>query len=59
MKLWVDPPNGHLWGFPKVWDSELYPSVTKWIHEQGFPDSKVEDLQWCRMWEYVEGDTNE
>ena len=37
MKVWIDPPGGWKYGFPKVWDQELNPDFNKWIIDEGYP----------------------
>lgn len=51
-KMWVDPPSGWRYGFPKVWDSEEEPDVDEWLRKNGYPPD--ESATYVRMWEYVE-----
>ena len=37
MKLWVDPPAGWKYGFPKVWDQALNPDFNAWLIAEGYP----------------------
>ena len=37
MKMWVDPPEGWRFGFPKIWDTELHDSVLDWLDDRGYP----------------------
>jgi len=36
-KVWVDPPGGWKFGFPKVWDGEG--SIIDWLRDNGYPQS--------------------
>lgn len=53
-KYWVDPPEGHMFGFPKVWDSETDPEFEQWLVNCGYEN--LEMANYSRMWEYKEGD---
>lgn len=51
-KVWVDPPNGWKYGFPKLWDGkgDLY----KWIVSKGYPKYEIDRLGdhfYIRQWE--------
>lgn len=35
--LYVDPPSGWLYGFPKEWDKEKHPDLKAWMAENGYP----------------------
>lgn len=48
MKVWVDPPSGWLYGFPKLYDSEQNGDMLEWLHDNGFPEG--EDLSYVRQW---------
>jgi len=37
MKVWVDPPEGWRYGFPKVWDNELHTNLYHWLDDRGYP----------------------
>lgn len=55
-KYWVDPPNGHLWGFPKVYDGEQ--DAVEWLVANGYPAKEAEWAhKYVRMWEWKEGDS--
>jgi hypothetical protein len=62
MKLWTDPPSGWKYGFPKVWDSELYPNFDSWLLREGYPWGLKESFGqyfYVRQWEYKEESENE
>lgn len=52
MKYWVDPPEGHRYGFPKVWDDEVDGDWETWVVDQGYPVTDL--IKYSRMWEYKE-----
>jgi len=53
VKVWVDPPNGWRYGFPKVWDKESHPDFKAWLFSQGYPKEEYESYQgnYIRYWE--------
>lgn len=56
--LWCDPPAGHLYGFPKIYDCEKYPNFYKWLVDEGYPKKEIDKHEgqfYCRWWE-VEGE---
>ena len=40
----IDPPQGYLFGFPKVWDADKEPSVYKWMVSEGYPQDNVAEI---------------
>jgi hypothetical protein len=59
MKLWVDPPEGWRYGFPKIWDGSKDPDVDTWMRQAGYPDEVRESYGkhfYMRMWEAVDDD---
>jgi len=62
MKLWVDPPAGWKYGFPKVWNSETHPKFDEWIVWAGYPEDVMKSFGvhfYVRQWEYKEENVNE
>lgn len=57
MKLWVDPPSGWQYGFPKIWDDQEEPDMTKWLSDNGYPES--EKCPYVRMWNVEEKENTE
>ena len=57
MRVWVDPPSGWRYGFPKVWNSDEVDNVEDFLRENGYP---VKDIpfacKWLRMWEAQENE---
>lgn len=45
-KLWVDIPQGHLHGWPKLYDSEKDGTMLEWLEKNGCPDG----VEWIRSW---------
>ena len=58
----VDPPSGHLWGFPKLYDpSTEEGTMYDWLVREGYPQSEIDkyDAQfYCSFW-YPEEKQNE
>lgn len=53
-KVYVDPPSGWQYNFPKIWDKEQYPDFEKWLVDNGYPQSlinKLGDRFVCRFWQ--------
>lgn len=50
-KYWVDPPQGYLYGFPKVYDAEVDPPMPEWLVANGYPSRDVNE-RWfmVRSW---------
>jgi hypothetical protein len=58
MKIWIDPPSGWRYGFPKIWDPEVNGTdIQAWIIREGYPESEILSLgkyfHW-RSWEATE-----
>ena len=52
-KVWVDPPEGWRYGFPKIWDSVEHPNMLTWLHWAGYPEYVREAYGkyfYCRQW---------
>lgn len=61
-KVWVDPPSGWAFGFPKIWDQTVVPDLKTWLVNEGYPQEEInrysseEDGELlshfhCRFWE--------
>ena len=49
-----DPPSGHLYVFPKVWDKDKDPDLKSWLVREGYPKDELERMGghfYCRFWE--------
>ncbi len=44
MKVWIDPPSGWRYGFPKVYDGSRDGEIYTWLVEQGYPQSEIDSL---------------
>jgi hypothetical protein len=57
MKMWMDPPSGWRYGFPKIWNSQV--PVQQWLIDNGYPENDADwAAQYMRCWP-VEGGDNE
>lgn len=41
-KVWVDPPSGWLFGFPKLWDETVNPDLNAWLVNEGYPQEEID-----------------
>ena len=45
MKVWIDPPSGWRWGFPKIYDRvEHGDDVQAWLVREGYPQAEIDRL---------------
>jgi len=52
-RMWVDPPSGWQFGFPKVWDKEKHEDFESWLVAEGYPEREIKrmgDYFHCRFW---------
>lgn len=58
MMMWVDPPGGWRYGFPKIWYNDG--PIEQWLINHGYPE---QDVAWAsnymRWWPVTEGDKDE
>lgn len=47
-KVWIDPPFGWKYGFPKIWDKTTDPDLGKWLTKEGYPPHG--ELNMVRTW---------
>lgn len=50
-KVWVDPPSGWKYGFPKLWDGKG--NCNEWLVNNGYPKSEIDamgDYFFVRQW---------
>ena len=40
--VWIDPPSGWRYGFPKLYDREKYPDSTQWLLDNGYPQGMID-----------------
>jgi hypothetical protein len=51
MKMWIDPPSGWKYGFPKVWEGNG--NMTEWLLSEGYPQQEIDscgDYFFVRQW---------
>ena len=48
--VWIDPPSGWQYGFPKLYDVDKDGDITTWLIREGLP-AALADLGHYRMWE--------
>ena len=55
MKVWIDPPSGWRWGFPKIYDRvDDGADVRAWLVREGYPQAEIDSLGeqfYWRSWE--------
>lgn len=54
-KYWIDPPQGYLYGFPKVFDTEAGEEVGDWLRSNGYTG----EVTYVRMWPAASIDESE
>jgi hypothetical protein len=43
--VWIDPPSGWKYGFPKSMPKEQYdanPNITQWLLDNGYPQKEID-----------------
>lgn len=54
MPTMIDPPQGWLYGFPKILPEPRPKNIRKWLIDNGYPPQKVWQLgedMFCREWD--------
>lgn len=51
-RIWVDPPGGWRYGFPKLYDEAVDGALPEWLKAQGYP----EEPEYLRCWSEEESD---
>lgn len=46
--IWVDPPEGHRYGFPMVYRPEEDGNILEWLTTKGYPNA--ENIPHIRCW---------
>lgn len=55
MKMWIDPPSGWRYGFPKVWDKSI--PLDQFLANNHYPEQEIAfALNYIRMWPLGEKD---
>lgn len=48
-KMWIDPPSGWRYGFPKLYDKRV--PLQQWLIDNEYPEQDVDfAMQYLRMW---------
>lgn len=53
-KLYIDPPSGWKYGFPKIYNPATDGKVMDWLVENGYPQKEIDscgDYFFTRQWE--------
>jgi len=56
MKVWIDPPEGWMFGFPKIWDNTNFPELNEWLVAEGYPQEEISrygENFFVRSWEAI------
>ena len=59
MKIWIDPPNGWRYGFPKIYNTESGMTIMEWLVSEGYPQKEIDYLGrlfYMRQWKAAEDD---
>lgn len=57
MMMWVDPPSGWRYGFPKIYKHDR--SVKQWLIDNGYPENDVDwAAEYIRCWPVREDNEN-
>lgn len=57
MKVWIDPPSGWQYGFPKIWDNTT--DMKNFLRQSGYPEKDLKfAMSYMRMWNVKEQDSN-
>lgn len=51
--MYIDPPSGWKYGFPKIYDKNTDGEVNEWLIKNGYPAKMIEELGdafYCRFW---------
>jgi len=44
MKIWIDPPSGWRYGFPKRFHREVDGDIIEWMIREGYPEAEIQKL---------------
>ncbi len=57
MRVWIDPPSGWRYGFPRVWNKTEEPNLEDFLRKNGYPEKDIPfACKWLRMWETQENE---
>jgi hypothetical protein len=52
-KIWIDPPSGWRYGFPKIYSEAVEGPFYSWLVREGYPQAEIDSFGnnfWCRQW---------
>lgn len=49
--MWVDPPAGWMYGFPKLYTPEVDGDLYTWLVDNGYPADHVDPSTLVRFWD--------
>ena len=53
--VWVDPPSGWQYGFPKLYNREVDGDISEWMVQQGYPEELMDSANLgTRTWDASE-----
>lgn len=49
--MWIDPPNGWRYGFPKTYSNPENKPIEQWLRENGYPQKELDwgAAKYCRF----------
>jgi hypothetical protein len=48
-RVWIDPPSGWQYGFPKLYDKKV--PLAQWLIDNGYPEADTDfAMQYIRTW---------
>lgn len=59
MKIWVDPPSGWRYEFPKIFDPKKDGDIMGWMVSSGYPREEIEKLGTNFYWRAWEAENND
>jgi hypothetical protein len=55
-RVWIDPPYGWQYGFPKLYDKKV--PLQQWLIDNGYPEHDTDfAMQYIRTWPEAQDET--
>lgn len=55
-RVWIDPPYGWQYGFPKLYDKKV--PLQQWLVDNGYPEQDTDfAMQYIRTWPEAQDET--
>lgn len=55
-RVWIDPPYGWQYGFPKLYDKKV--PLQQWLIDNGYPEQDTDfAMQYIRTWPEAQDET--